>query len=91
MHSQLKTKNLPIMCRCHRRFSAPEQLGYARKDAATYWMCEDYPKAWGHGTKVNPLTTPTFRSEQGPMRDRTVFRTGTSVWAVSSSVKPLSK
>ena len=80
-----------FLYRFHRRFSAPEQLGYACKDAATYWLCEDYPKAWGHGTKVNPLTTPTFRSNRGPMRDRTVFRTGTSVQKLSSSVKPLSQ
>jgi hypothetical protein len=77
--------------RFHRRYSAPEQLGYARKDVATYWLCEDYPKAWGHGTKVNPLTTPTCRSERGTMRDRTVFRTGTNVVILPSSLKPLSQ
>ena len=80
-----------VIYRFYCRFSAPEQLGYACKDAATYWLCEDYPKAWGHGTKVNPLTTPTFRSNRGPMWDRTVFRTGTSVRKLSSSVKPLSQ
>ena len=35
----------------HRSFSRHELDGYPRKDAATYWRCEDYTQAWGHGTK----------------------------------------
>lgn len=34
----------------HRPFSNNELSGYPLKDAATYWDCEGYPKAWGHGT-----------------------------------------
>lgn len=34
----------------HRPFTSNELSGYPRKDAATYWDCEGYPKAWGHGT-----------------------------------------
>lgn len=34
----------------HRPFSSNELCGYPRKDIATYWDCEGYPKAWGHGT-----------------------------------------
>ncbi|KAL5269815.1 hypothetical protein ACHWQZ_G003325 [Mnemiopsis leidyi] len=34
----------------HRPFSSNELCGYPRKDVATYWDCEGYPKAWGHGT-----------------------------------------
>jgi len=33
----------------HRKFKQPELKGYPQKDVATYWECEEYPKAWGHG------------------------------------------
>jgi hypothetical protein len=35
----------------HRRFKPKELGGYAKKDSATYWDCEEYPKGWGHGLK----------------------------------------
>lgn len=35
----------------HRAFKPDELKKYPKKDAATYWQCEDYPKAWGHGLK----------------------------------------
>ena len=33
----------------HRRFRPDELQGYAKKDVATYWETEGYPKAWGFG------------------------------------------
>ncbi len=30
--------------RCHRYFPPEECSGYPRKDVATYWICENYPK-----------------------------------------------
>ena len=33
----------------HRRFKPKEWAGVAKKDVPTYWACEEYPKAWGHG------------------------------------------
>ena len=35
----------------HRRFTNKELDSYPRKDIATYWECEEYPKAWGFGMK----------------------------------------
>ena len=35
----------------HRSFKPKDLAGYPKKDIATYWECEDYPKAWGHGLK----------------------------------------
>ena len=35
----------------HRAFTATELKHYPKKDIATYWECEEYPKAWGHGQK----------------------------------------
>ena len=35
----------------HRAFKPKELNGYAKKDVPTYWECEEYPKAWGHGLK----------------------------------------
>ena len=35
----------------HRRFKPKELAGYAKKDVPTYWECEEYTKAWGHGLK----------------------------------------
>lgn len=35
------------------RFWNPDELnGIGKKDAATYWDLEDYPKAWGFGLKT---------------------------------------
>ncbi|XP_065835403.1 stabilizer of axonemal microtubules 3-like [Oscarella lobularis] len=39
----------------HRPFTKVELGRYPRQDAATWWQCEDYPKAWGFGAKQNPL------------------------------------
>ena len=36
---------------CHRAFKPKELDRYPKKDIATYWECEEYPKAWGHGLK----------------------------------------
>ena len=35
----------------HRPFTLKEHDSYPRKDAANFWECEGYPKAWGHGGK----------------------------------------
>jgi len=35
----------------HRRFTDKELDSYLRKDIATYWECEEYPKSWGFGLK----------------------------------------
>ena len=33
----------------HRKFPQNELKGYPEKNVPTYWECEEYPKAWGHG------------------------------------------
>ena len=60
---------------------------YPKKDVATYWECEDYSKAWGHGMDKNPLHKPMVSRSQEPMRDRTVFKTPITI---PSDYKPLS-
>ncbi|XP_075045783.1 stabilizer of axonemal microtubules 3 [Mixophyes fleayi] len=64
-----------------RAFTAKELEGYPKKDALTYWQAEDYPKAWGHGMKENPLpkeTQPTLRRPP-PMRDTIQFPIATKL------------
>lgn len=63
----------------HRAYKPEELKKYPKKDAATYWQCEDYPKAWGHGLKDNPLPKTSVPREQLPMRDTTFFKTATKV------------
>ncbi len=63
----------------HRRFTLEELNKYPKKDIATYWQCEDYPKGWGFGTKINPLTKRNNKTDPGPMRDRMVFKTSTTI------------
>ncbi|XP_040271521.1 uncharacterized protein LOC120986902 isoform X2 [Bufo bufo] len=64
-----------------RAFTAKELEGYPKKDILTYWQAEDYPKAWGHGLKENPLpkeNQPTLRRPP-PMRDALQFPTATKL------------
>jgi len=74
----------------HRTFSRGELGRYPKKDVATYWQCEDYPKAWGHGMRENPLPRRLTRTDPGPMRDRTVFRTATTIPRLPQSLQPVS-
>ncbi|XP_064400587.1 stabilizer of axonemal microtubules 3-like [Halichondria panicea] len=73
----------------HRTFSGGELKKYPKKDVATYWQCENYPKAWGHGMKENPLPRKLSRTDPGPMRDRTLFRTGTIIPRLPGSPQPI--
>ncbi|KAG8433974.1 hypothetical protein GDO86_012364 [Hymenochirus boettgeri] len=64
-----------------RAFTAKELEGYPKKDILTFWQAEDYPKAWGHGLKENPLskeTHPILR-RQPPMRDVSQFPSSTKL------------
>lgn len=63
----------------HRSFSKEEKNRYPRKDYATYWECEKYSKAWGHGSKHNPLPVDSVPREKGPMRDHIWFKTSTVI------------
>lgn len=63
----------------HRRFKPKELNAYPKKNIATYWECEEYPKAWGHGLKHNPVPKDSVPREQPPMRDEMVFKTATRV------------
>ncbi|XP_072033609.1 stabilizer of axonemal microtubules 3-like [Amphiura filiformis] len=66
---------VPTSHRVHKRFSRHELDGYPKKDAATYWRCEDYSQAWGHGTKHNPLPKDSVPRPRPPMQDEMVFKT----------------
>ncbi|XP_069461947.1 stabilizer of axonemal microtubules 3 [Ambystoma mexicanum] len=64
-----------------RTYTRKELEGYPKKDILTYWESEDYPKAWGHGLKQNPLSkesNPSLR-RPGPMRDAIQFPIGTKL------------
>nr|KAG5695434.1 hypothetical protein BaRGS_033559 [Batillaria attramentaria] len=39
----------------HRSFKPTELRAYPKKDIPTYWDCEEYTKAWGHGNKNKGL------------------------------------
>ena len=82
---------MAIDCRYHRTFSPGELGRYPKKDVATYWQCEDYPKAWGHGMRDNPLPRRLNRTDPGPMRDRTLFRSATTIPRIPQSLQPVSK
>eukprot|EP01136_Pigoraptor_vietnamica_P040660 Opistho-1_new@1093 len=69
----------------HRQFSDGEQAcGYAAKDIPTYWSCEGFPRAWGHGPRRNPLPA-TPPPTDGPMVDALTFATRTSIRRVPPS------
>ncbi|KAL8568139.1 hypothetical protein ACOMHN_027662 [Nucella lapillus] len=63
----------------HRSFKPAELSAYPKKNVPTYWECEEYPKAWGHGMKHNPLPKHTVPRERLPMRDTMVFPTATKI------------
>ncbi|XP_046861470.1 uncharacterized protein LOC124454752 [Xenia sp. Carnegie-2017] len=63
----------------HRAFNEEELNGYPKKNYATIWECEEYPKAWGHGSKENPLPRHSVPRDDRPMRDVTVFPSATTI------------
>jgi len=63
----------------HRTFSSEELTSYPKKEYSTFWECENYPKAWGHGSNKNPLPTDSVARETGPMRDTLVFKSATTI------------
>lgn len=73
----------------HRFFSKQEKSKYPKKEYATYWECEGYPKAWGHGSKHNPLPPDSVPREKGPMWDHTWFRTGVSIPRIPKPLQPV--
>ncbi len=75
----------------HRRFTAQEAKKYPKKDIATYWQCEDYPKAWGFGTDTNQLSTRMRNNNTESMRDRIVFRMHTKIPKSPKQLIPLSR
>ena len=88
---EINKEDFICLFRYHRTFSRGELGRYPKKDVATYWQCEDYPKAWGHGMRENPLPRRLTRTDPGPMRDRTVFRTATTIPRLPQSLQPVSK
>ncbi|XP_059809969.1 stabilizer of axonemal microtubules 3-like isoform X1 [Hypanus sabinus] len=64
-----------------RAFKKEELEGYPQKDVATLWQTEDYPKAWGHGLKENPLPKEAQHiiRDPGPMIDPAVFTSQTRI------------
>ncbi|ESO97527.1 hypothetical protein LOTGIDRAFT_104414 [Lottia gigantea] len=63
----------------HRSFKPSELKKYPKKDIATYWDCEEYPKSMGFGMKENPLPKNSVPRDRLPMRDTMVFPTATKI------------
>ena len=73
----------------HKKFSERELKRYPKKDAATYWLCENYPKAWGFGTNENPMTTTSrTQTSSDPILDRLTFRSSAKTNTPKSATKP---
>lgn len=66
-----------------------ELLDYPHKDATTYWECEDYPKAWGHGAKLNPIPKDSVPRERLPLRDPTWFPHSTKIPRLPRAMVPV--
>ena len=64
-----------------------ELENYPKKVYATYWECEGYPKAWGHGSDKNPLPPESVQRGKGPMRDQIWFRTATTIPRLPKSLE----
>lgn len=75
--------------RDHRMFPKDEVNGYPRKDVPTYWQCEEYTKAWGHGLHHNPLPKDNVPRDKLPMRDEMVFPTATKIPRLPKSLVPV--
>ena len=73
----------------HRAFKPKELNGYAKKNGATYWVCDETPKAWGHGPKHNPLPKDSVPFPHPPMRDEMVFKSETKVRRIPNSMVPV--
>ncbi|CAD5124101.1 DgyrCDS12403 [Dimorphilus gyrociliatus] len=73
----------------HRRWTPKELHNVGKKDVATYWECEEYPKAWGFGLKHNPLPKHAVPRERPPMRDTMVFKTATKVGRIPNRMIPV--
>lgn len=73
----------------HRSFTREEKSKYPRKKYGTYWECEGYPKAWGHGSKHNPLPVDSVPREKGPMRDHTWFKSSTIIPRIPKQLNPV--
>lgn len=80
---------LTVTNRDHRSFTKLELSRYPKKQYATYWECEGYPKAWGHGSKHNPLPPDSVPREKGPMRDVTWFKSATTIPRLPLSMDPV--
>lgn len=75
--------------RDHRFFTQGEQEAYPKKNVPTYWECEEYPKAWGHGLHHNPLPKDNVPRGKQPMRDETMFPTATRVPRIPKAHVPV--
>jgi len=73
----------------HRSFKPSELKAYPKKDNPTYWECEEYPKAWGHGSKHNPVPKHTVPRDKLPMRDTMVFREATKIPRIHKPMIPV--
>ncbi|OON15821.1 hypothetical protein X801_08369 [Opisthorchis viverrini] len=61
----------------HRVWTPEELEACAKKDIATYWDLESYPKARGFGLKSNPIPKDSVPRERLPLRDRVLFKEAT--------------
>ncbi|CAK8676986.1 unnamed protein product [Clavelina lepadiformis] len=75
--------------RAYRSYKKEELFGCSKNDVPTYWECEEYPKAWGYGSKENPLPKNSIRRDPLPMIDSTWFSTKSKIPRIPKSMEPV--
>lgn len=73
----------------HHKFKKEDQNGIGKKNAITIYDTEETPKAWGFGTKQNPIPIDEPPRRNLPMRDEIWFKTETKQRNVHCPPKPV--
>lgn len=73
----------------HHKFRKEQVKGIGKKDAITIYDTEETPKAWGFGTKQNPIPIDEPSRANLPMRDELWFKTETKQRNVHCPPKPV--
>lgn len=73
----------------HHKWNKDQWNGIAKKDALTIYDSEETPKAWGFGSKQNPIPIDEPPRSNLPMRDEIWFKSETKQRNVHCPPKPV--
>lgn len=73
----------------HKKWNKDQWNGIGKKNAVTIYDTEETPKAWGFGTKQNPIPIDEPSRANLPMRDDIWFKTETKQRQVHCPPKPV--